>query len=141
MKTCVKCQTEQPLENFSKSKNKDGKSSWCKKCVSVARMRRYYENRDVERENGNRRNKEAYLRNKQKVWKYLETHPCVDCGQADFRVLEFDHIEDNKEANIADLLRSKHRWEPIQEEIDKCEVRCANCHRIRGYEQFGWATP
>lgn len=61
--------------------------------------------------------------------KYLETHPCVDCGENDPVVLEFDHVRGEKEFNIADVARNAVGREKLQEEIQKCEVRCANCHR------------
>lgn len=60
---------------------------------------------------------------------YLLNHACVDCGESDPIVLEFDHINDNKAYNIADMIRDALSIKTIQEEIDKCEVRCANCHR------------
>lgn len=56
--------------------------------------------------------------------------PCADCGQAYPPVcMDFDHVEDNK---LFDVGRGKHRpWESIMAEIEKCEVVCANCHRLR----------
>jgi len=104
-------------------------------------MRRYYENREEERKRGNQRNRDAKAKNRDMVWEYLSTHPCVDCGESDVRVLEFDHVRGTKIASVSELVNTKHRWESIQQEIDKCEVRCANHHRIRTYEQFGWRTP
>jgi hypothetical protein len=59
----------------------------------------------------------------------LLTHPCVDCGESDTIVLEFDHVIGEKKYNIADVIRSGRNWQSIIEEIEKCEVRCANCHR------------
>ncbi len=62
------------------------------------------------------------------VWDYLLEHPCVDCGEQDPVVLEFDHLRD-KVDSICNLTRKAQTWKPIEEEINKCEVRCANCHR------------
>jgi hypothetical protein len=59
----------------------------------------------------------------------LLTHPCVDCGESDPVVLEFDHVIGEKKHNIAYLVRSGRNWRSITKEIQKCEVRCANCHR------------
>ena len=63
------------------------------------------------------------------VREYLNNHPCVDCGEDDPVVLEFDHVFDTKTANISDLVKTNHCWNTIIKEIQKCEVRCANCHR------------
>jgi len=74
------------------------------------------------------------------VIEYLENHPCVDCNNSDPRVLEFDHVRGKKEFNISDALRTNN-WvnlEKLQNEIEKCDVRCANCHRIVTVERGGW---
>jgi len=56
---------------------------------------------------------------------------CIDCGYAAHaEALQFDHIGDNKKANVSDLIRSDYSWDTIQQEIDKCVVRCANCHAV-----------
>ena len=67
-------------------------------------------------------------RNKQYVIEYLKTHPCIDCGETDPVVLDFDHVRGKKVGNISIGVRS---WslEKLKIEIDKCEVRCANDHR------------
>lgn len=72
------------------------------------------------------------------LYNYLSTHPCVDCGETDIRVLDFDHIDTvNKKANISQLI-SRTNWKHLKKEIAKCEVRCANCHRIKTAKQLGW---
>ena len=68
-----------------------------------------------------------------KIIDYLKLHPCVDCQNCDIRVLEFDHLL-NKKFNISEMI-GKQSWEMISEEIVKCEVRCANCHRIVTHER------
>lgn len=71
----------------------------------------------------------AISRNKEFVRNYLEVNPCVDCGESDIIVLEFDHIKGTKIGNIGDMQRDGYSIDKIKEEIAKCEVRCANCHR------------
>jgi hypothetical protein len=60
---------------------------------------------------------------------YSRSHPCVDCGETDPVVLEFDHLAD-KSFNIGQALPYR-RWKAVLDEIAKCEVVCANCHRRR----------
>lgn len=79
---------------------------------------------------------ERLLRNKQALLAYLLNHPCVDCGEADPVVLEFDHQRD-KSANVSDLLRWGASLKNIMAETAKCDVRCANCHRRATAKTFG----
>lgn len=67
---------------------------------------------------------------------------CVDCGYAAHAAaLQFDHIYDNKKANVSDLVRSDYSWVTIQKEIIKCEIVCANCHAIRTNSRKYTHTP
>jgi L-lysine 2,3-aminomutase len=71
---------------------------------------------------------------------YLGERACVDCGQADPRVLDFDHIDPaTKRDTIHALVHQAVSWEALLTEIEQCQVRCANCHRRRTAAQFGWA--
>jgi hypothetical protein len=79
--------------------------------------------------------------NMSRISSYLAMHPCVDCGQTDIRLLEFDHVNGQKSHGIADLLSWGFNWSTIEAEIAKCEVRCANCHRIKTIERDrGWRS-
>lgn len=62
------------------------------------------------------------------VWDYLLLHPCVDCGETDPIVLDFDHLSD-KDSGISVLVNNASSVQTLQAEIAKCSVRCANCHR------------
>jgi L-lysine 2,3-aminomutase len=68
---------------------------------------------------------------------YFLENPCVDCGIVDIRVLEFDHIAEDKHANVGDLLAHGYTLETIKKEVAKCEVVCCNCHRIRTMTRRG----
>ena len=65
---------------------------------------------------------------KRKMMDFYLTNPCVDCGETDPRVLDFDHLN-NKKHNISTLISKEYSWDSILEEAAKCEIRCANCHR------------
>lgn len=138
MKICSKCKLYK--NNFCKSsKNKDGLQSWCKDCVSKARLKRYYKNRQEERLKGNERNRLAYERNKKKAFAYLQSHPCVDCGETDPLVLEFDHRDPSTKVDVvSNLCKNYHNWNKVQQEIDKCDIRCANCHKKKTSLQLGY---
>lgn len=69
------------------------------------------------------------------IEKYKEEHPCVDCGETDIRVLQFDHRDpSNKLAKVNDLAKNKG-IQAVIDEIKKCDVRCANCHQKKHYEE------
>lgn len=76
--------------------------------------------------------------NRPNLLQYLSTHHCVDCGNADARVLEFDHIDKDTKSYEIGVMLNTFKWEKILTEINKCEVRCANCHKIRSGIQFNW---
>lgn len=70
---------------------------------------------------------------------YLKKHPCVDCGEEDIVVLEFDHKDrENKKYVISQALGNKISIKNVIAEIEKCEVRCANCHRRKTAVEFGF---
>ena len=61
----------------------------------------------------------------------LKDNPCVDCGQKfPPECMDFDHLED-KWLNVAKIVSQGYSFDKVLEEITKCELVCANCHRIR----------
>jgi len=57
---------------------------------------------------------------------------CIDCGYAAHaEALQFDHTGEDKKGNVSDLIRSDYSWAAIMTEINKCEIRCANCHAVK----------
>lgn len=85
-------------------------------------------------------NAAARERNRQYVARYLSTHPCLDCGNSDIRVLEFDHRlpKGGRRHAISFYTYRQTSLKRLQVEIDKCDVRCANCHRIKTSLERGW---
>lgn len=67
---------------------------------------------------------------------HLRLNPCVDCGEPDPVVLEFDHRGD-KDFAIGDAVRRALSLKRVVAEIAKCDVRCANCHRRKTYGERG----
>ena len=80
--------------------------------------------------------KELAHYNKQQFKKRLseikEASGCMDCGETNPIVLDFDHLHDKK-YNISRMIHDGFSWKAIKKEIEKCEIVCANCHRIRTY--------
>jgi len=73
-----------------------------------------------------------------KLTEYLSNNPCEVCGEDDPIVLEFDHIDpSNKYRTISRMISGHTSWDKILNEISKCRVLCANCHRRRTYKQQG----
>jgi 5-methylcytosine-specific restriction endonuclease McrA len=73
---------------------------------------------------------EAHLRNLRVAHDALAASGCVDCGETDVCVLDFDHVGE-KVATITQLVRREVGLRRLREEMERCEVRCANCHRRR----------
>lgn len=72
------------------------------------------------------------------VFDYLSGHPCIDCGEADPVVLEFDHVSPNGKRGCVSVLARGCSRKALLAEIDKCVVRCANCHRRKTAREFGY---
>lgn len=136
-KKCSKCREIKPFEEFAKNKSKkDGLTDTCKPC-KAAQVRDYYAATPIYRQSSKDRVEAAKRRNKIKVYQYLLQHPCIDCGEDDVMVLDLDHRDARlKIENVSSLTRKAVKWETVQKEIDKCDVRCSNCHRRRTAKQF-----
>jgi transcription elongation factor Elf1 len=72
---------------------------------------------------------------KQRIKELKELQGCVDCGEKNHIVLDFDHIKDKK-YNVSRMIHDGFTWASIKKEVLKCEVVCANCHRIRTHRRL-----
>ena len=114
--------------------------SYCRPCQREYSKAHYRRNSTLHNQRRRANMRRYARRNKALIREFLLNHPCVDCGEANPLVLEFDHIADNKLGDISTLANSGIRWKRISDEIAKCVVRCANCHRRKTYRQFGWTN-
>ena len=103
-----------------------------------ASRRHYAKHRDQVIAKAKMYSKAARVRIRTHINNHLKANPCVDCGETNTIVLEFDHIGDDKHFSISDAVRRGFSMEKVKDEIAKCEVRCANCHRRKTYERGGW---
>ena len=136
MKACSTCHETKPLAEFNVSRAaRDGRARRCRDCCKAW----YRDNAAVHKARVLARNqryrKELCLR----VTNYLVDHPCVDCGEDDVRCLEFDHRPgESKLGEVSRMMSNALPWKRILAEIDKCDVRCANCHRKCTSERGGF---
>lgn len=130
LKECQKCKETKDIEQFSlRNKNGTIRHTTCKKCQREYNREHYRNNRDRYRERNIR------TRNKIIKWyrEYKKTLECNVCGENHPACLEFHHKNPiDKKYNISHMMvfSTKNR---IIEEISKCVVLCANCHRKHHY--------
>ncbi len=103
-------------------KNKEDQAACSKKF--------YEENKDKIKSNVKKRNAAQNIRNRAYIKKIKMASGCIDCGESNYVVLDFDHVKGNKIKNISAMVHQSYSIKTIQKEIDKCEVRCSNCHRV-----------
>ena len=139
MKCCGQCKAILPVAQFHfKNRARGRRQASCKDCQNTY-SRNHYAKHPRQYSAYHHANTARYrARNRAMVYEFLSQHACVDCGQADPRVLEFDHVRGEKKGNVSDMVRRGVPWARVTEEIAKCEVRCANCHRRRTVNQFKW---
>lgn len=120
-KLCIACELEKNLEYFYKSGNK--LQTYCKKCSNL-----YHQNRvkDV----------------KIKMINY-KGGKCEDCNlkleNSHYSVYEFHHLDPSTKDPNFDKIKFQ-KWEKIKNEIDKCRLMCANCHRMEEAKLGGWGN-
>lgn len=139
MKTCSKCKQSKVLTEFTKNlRSSDGRGSWCYAC------NRLYQNAR-NRTDAAKRTKQAwwkatrserrayarsYSRARKEFIDRLKGQPCVDCGGTfPSYCMDFDHVRGSKAESVSQM--QSESYITILMEIAKCELVCANCHRIR----------
>lgn len=79
--------------------------------------------------------RESSRRSRDRAREYVDSAkggPCVDCGDLlPPYCMDFDHVRGDKVDNLARMVSNGTGIEKIQQEIDKCDLVCANCHRKR----------
>ncbi len=150
---CTKCGVLKRTDEFpwrtSSGKGRRFRRRWCRDCCNAGnreffaghpdvRKKAYrdYWNKDDPRY-AQRLLRSRALAKKTKLLNYAfmdaeKARGCLDCGERDWRVLQFDHVR-GKTANLATLSRCSTRT--FLAELDRCEVVCANCHARRTYSR------
>jgi hypothetical protein len=129
MKTCKDCKQQKDFSEFNKKGS--GYQHHCRVCQRKW-YKNYYNSVDKERKRLYSNNVESRDRIR-KITRDARDRPCMDCGQSyPYYVMDFDHRDPaNKEFTVARMVSSNMSPEKVLKEIEKCDVVCANCHRIR----------
>lgn len=126
LKRCNTCHEEKLLSEFRKDKSKaDGRRYECKVCSRLYHKSAYME-KYADRVQA--RFQKRYQTVKEKVLQLRLNNPCMCCGESEPACLEFHHLDPSqKEFGVTSS--SNRSWDKMWEEIQKCVVLCANCHR------------
>lgn len=129
-KVCSKCGEIKPISEFALNKTKnDGHSSECKSCHKKYRDSHYKINKEYYI------NKSATYRKQRRneFDRFKSTLKCSICGESRPWCLDFHHINPSeKDVEVVKLIESPRK---LEEEIKKCVVLCANCHREIHYKE------
>ncbi len=140
-RTCKKCDIQRPIDRFATFKGRDGimhPRGTCWDCRDAkhrysAEILKAYRKNYNQAKRSEKREKDYKRRMEGKAFvDALKENPCVDCGHRFHPVaMDFDHVRGSKVRSIASMVSSAIKPELIKEEIAKCELVCACCHRIR----------
>lgn len=134
---CTKCHLEKNNTEFSfKNQIKGIRKKICKACHSLYRKQHYLQNKKKYIEKANKWNTKQRDLLRKYLYELLARSQCIDCGEKDIIVLEFDHLR-NKKISIANMFRNRYSISAIEQEIKKCVIRCANCHRKKTAKERG----
>lgn len=142
MKVCFMCKILKPKEEFyKKSDHSTGYSTYCKICASKMQKESYAKNREHHLERARQWRKEPhnnileYARHKTHLQLGIEAiteakkNGCSICGYNKcIAALDFHHTNDSPKKTAVSKMRN-HNISKLKEEISKCIVVCANCHR------------
>ncbi len=113
VKKCSICGQEKTLENFPFRKVSEGTyRAHCKQCHSNTMKKKYYENKEA-------------------VSSIKTEKGCAKCGyNENAMALDFHHINPTEKEDTIARLTSGSSLSRALQEIEKCVVLCANCHRV-----------
>ena len=116
----------------SRDKSKESFSSNCKDCHRSYHKEWYHKNKKSRIKQIAER--EIFVREKLKEHK--KALCCLRCGENHPATLDFHHREPNKkEMPVSLMAKNGKSFKTILREIEKCDVLCANCHRILHYDE------
>ena len=140
LRRCDRCGDLKPISEFAwRRRDRGRRDNYCSVCRTQYQREHYAQHRDRYLARAVRRKKELTAERADYLITLFRERPCVDCGETDPVLLDFDHRDpDRKAGNIGEFAR-RGTWTQVSREIEKCDVRCAKCHRRKTAQQFGWA--
>lgn len=134
VKVCSKCNIEKPLSEYN-SKGKNKFQPYCRPCDNQHAREYYKKNKEKQKKQIYASRKLRTEKIKKEIRELKESTPCADCGiNYPYYVMDFDHL-DSKEHNVSNMI-GWAKIETIKNEINKCEIVCSNCHRIRTHQRI-----
>lgn len=125
MKQCFKCKVNKPKKEFYKSKiTKSKLSSYCKTCYNIITKKWQKENKELYYAT----RKKKYNERKRFLTDYKKKLKCQICREGDPACLVFHHRNPKEKDFYIACSIWGHSVETLMDEIDKCDVLCANCH-------------
>lgn len=135
---CGRCHQSKAVEDFAwRRKARGQRDNYCRPCRLAYKQEHYAAHRTRYIANASRRKRALIDERMAYLIEFFRERPCADCGETDPLVLEFDHLG-HKKFNIAKGLPN-YTWQSVLDEIAKCDVVCANCHRRRTALRGGFA--
>lgn len=136
MKCCTKCGEDYKETDFPfRDKKNNLRHKTCKYCQRKKIKAHYESNKSDYIARAKLKNKEIALAINLLIQE-LKNVPCADCGQKfPYYAMDFDHVRGKKIESVSGL-KKFHSISKIKKEIAKCEVVCANCHRIRTFNRL-----
>ena len=139
LRWCWACKTMKPSAAFAfRDIKRRLPQGHCRLCHAALRRQHYIKNKSDYVRRAIAQVKRRRDENRKQLYRYLSSHPCVDCGETDIVVLEFDHRLPAEKVRDVSGLAARRVWASVLKEIEKCDVRCVNCHRRRTARQFNW---
>jgi len=90
----------------------------------------YADNREKCCEATRKHRKKSHEKLASVLWVLKSERPCFDCGgMFSPEAMDFDHVRGEKLFNVGDVFN--HPWDEVRREMDKCDLVCACCHRLR----------
>jgi hypothetical protein len=139
MKLCPKCRLTKFGSEFpQRNPERQSPSAYCKVCQRVYSRAHYQRNKVKHYIRRAEHQREYRLRNRQFLALILSDASCIDCGERDPIVLEFDHVSGKKRYDISKMIHIGAAIASVEDELAKCVVRCANCHRRKTARSGYW---